>query len=173
MPPANQVTDAEKAQIRRLHAEGKNCRQIATAIGRPPATVSVHAKAMGLTFDRSQTDAATDAKVADNRAARAKLIAWQYQRALKLAGRLDGDTWQTATRTQNGALTDVLKFVPTDDELSLARAIGQYAKTAAELEKVDTGSGAEAAKSMLSGVLDGLRSLYVASGMDGDAAPGT
>lgn len=151
------VTDEEKAEIRRLHGEGVSCRKIGEAIGRPAGTVSIIAKDMGLSFDREQTRAATDAKVEDNRARRAALIEWQYKRALKLAGRLDGDTWLTATRTQQGALTDELDFVPTDDELSLARAIGQYAKTAAELEKVDAGSGTEGAKSMLGDLISRLR----------------
>ena len=154
------LTDEEIAEIRRLHGEGKSLRATAEAIGRSPATLSRRSAELGLEWNRDQTRAATDAKVEDNRARRAALIEWQYKRALKLAGRLDAPIWQTATRTQQGALTDELDFVPTDDELSLARAIGQYAKTAAELEKVDAGQDVAEDRSMLGDLMAKLRGVH-------------
>lgn len=155
--PGTPITEEEKAEIKRLHGEGKSCRQIADAIDRAPNTVSKHAAEMGLTFDREKTEAGTRAVMADNRARRAAIIEWQYRRCLKLAERLDGDTFTTLSRTPAGALPDELPFVPTDDELALSRAMGQYAKTAADLEKLDIGSGAEQAKSMLGDLISRLR----------------
>jgi hypothetical protein len=36
-------------------------------------------------------------------------------------------------------LTERVTYVPSDDEFSLSRAISTYAKTAADLEKIDAG----------------------------------
>jgi hypothetical protein len=70
---ATPLTDAERQQIRDLHAAGLGCAAIAREIGRDRSTISVHARAMGLTFDRAQTRAATQARVDDARDRRSKL----------------------------------------------------------------------------------------------------
>jgi hypothetical protein len=59
------VSEDELAEIRRLHAEGKGRNEIARTIGRSLRTISVHAGRMGLTFDRTATEAATEARKAD------------------------------------------------------------------------------------------------------------
>ena len=160
----NPLTDDEKAEIARLHGEGKSCRQIADAIDRSPATVSIHAKALGLTFDRSQTEAASQALMADNRAKRAALVEWQYNRALRIAARLDADTFKIAAQTQYGVQPEELDFVPDGSELNLSRAVATYLKAAADLEKVDAGTGVEGAKSMLGDLISRLRSRQDADG---------
>ncbi|WP_440708811.1 helix-turn-helix domain-containing protein [Herbiconiux sp. YIM B11900] len=58
-------TEENRARLVALHGEGKSCREIATALGFSPATISKHAKALQLDFDRSQTDLATRARVID------------------------------------------------------------------------------------------------------------
>ena len=150
-------TAEERQQVRDLHAQGLSLREIARRLERSTRTVSKAAVDMGLAFDSRPTASATRAKQQDNRAARARIIAWQYRRALKLAERLDGETWTTATRTQAGCLTDVLSMVPADDELAMSRAMGQYVKAAADLEKIDAGDGAESARSMLGDLMGRLR----------------
>jgi hypothetical protein len=72
---AKPVTAGELDKLRRLHTEGLNCRQIARELGRAPVTVSRHAAAMGITFDRSKTKEATAARVADLAALRAETSA--------------------------------------------------------------------------------------------------
>lgn len=62
---AKPVSDGERARIRELHDTGLNCRQIAREMNRTPATISKHAAALGLKFDRSQTREATAAREAD------------------------------------------------------------------------------------------------------------
>jgi len=157
------LSDEEKTEITRLHGEGKSVRQVAEAIDRAPSTVSRHAGELGLVFDRSQTAAATEAHTLDAKAARAAIIAWQYRRCLRLAERLDADTFSTVGNSQEGPVAAAFSFVPPQDELSLSRAMGQYAKTAGDLEKVDAGAGAEGAKSMLGDLAAGLRAVYQAS----------
>ncbi len=68
------VTDAEREQIRILHARGMSCEQIARELGRAKATISAQCKRLGLSFAREQTKAATDAKVADAKARRADAV---------------------------------------------------------------------------------------------------
>ena len=65
-------TDAERARIRELHAQGMSSRAIARELGRSQGAVSKNAAAMGLSFDREQTKAATAAMVADSAALRAQ-----------------------------------------------------------------------------------------------------
>lgn len=59
------VTDEERAEIRRLHAEGKGRNEIARALVRSTRTISVQAARLGLSFDRTMTEEATRARKAD------------------------------------------------------------------------------------------------------------
>lgn len=68
------VTDAERERIRVLHARGLSCEQIAAGLGRAKGTISRQCKRLGLSFDRSQTKAATEAKVADAKSRRADAV---------------------------------------------------------------------------------------------------
>ncbi|GAA0969835.1 hypothetical protein GCM10009555_017670 [Acrocarpospora macrocephala] len=67
------LSDDELQQIRDLHAQGLSCSAVADTIGRSRAAVSRAAAKMGLAWDRSQTKAATEARVADAAAKRAQL----------------------------------------------------------------------------------------------------
>lgn len=91
--PAPPLTDAERQQIRDLHAAGHGCNDIARQLGRDRATISKHAKDLGLTFDRKQTKAATDARVADAKHKRAILSEQLLDDALRLRAQL----WEPAT----------------------------------------------------------------------------
>jgi len=73
MAPRRTFTEQNRAQLARLHAEGKSLREIADLMGFAPATISNHAKALLLDFDRSQTDMATRARKIDLAEARVLL----------------------------------------------------------------------------------------------------
>lgn len=79
------VTDQERARVAQLHADGLNCRQIADEIGRARSTVSGIARALGLAFDRAQTETATTARQVDAKARRAQLA----DRALDTADEME------------------------------------------------------------------------------------
>lgn len=66
-------TEQNRAQLARLHAEGKSLRQIAELMNFAPATISTHAKAMLLDFDHTQTEMATRARTIDLAESRALL----------------------------------------------------------------------------------------------------
>lgn len=71
---AEPLTDDERQAIRDLHAQGHGCNEIARRIDRNPATVSRAAARLGLSFDRAETMAATQARRADAAAQRSKLM---------------------------------------------------------------------------------------------------
>lgn len=68
-------TPAEDHQLADLHAQGFSLSVCATRMGRSRSTVCVHSKRLGLSWDRSKTKAATQARVADNKALRSQIEA--------------------------------------------------------------------------------------------------
>lgn len=86
------LTDAEIAEIRRLHAEGHGRNEIARRIGRGSRTVSVHCARMHLNFDRTATEAATAARNADLAEKRSILADALVDDALRLTEQM----WQPA-----------------------------------------------------------------------------
>jgi Helix-turn-helix domain len=83
------VTDAERARIRELHAQGLSCTRIAAEIGRSKSAVTRQCQAMGLAFDRAQTKTATAAKVADNAARRAEISRRFLEKSADLLDQMD------------------------------------------------------------------------------------
>lgn len=71
MPPPTPVSDAERARIIATIEAGTSRNDTARKHKRSPGTITKIAHAAGLSFDRSATRAATEAKQADNRARRA------------------------------------------------------------------------------------------------------
>jgi hypothetical protein len=85
---ATPVTEAEKARLRELHGTGLSCQQIGREMSRNPATISRHAAALGLSFDRSKVKAATEARVADVAARRAEVSAQFIEITAKMSARM-------------------------------------------------------------------------------------
>jgi hypothetical protein len=150
--PRNPITDTDRDRVRDLHADGKTRNDIARAIGRAPSTVTGIAHALGLSFDRTATAAATHARQVDNRARRTEIVARLYDRAEQLLGRLEADRYTFTATTVHGIETKTLDHVPAPDEKALASAMSAHLAAAARLEQVDADKGAEGAKSMLGGL---------------------
>lgn len=153
------VTPEEHAEIRRLHAAGIGRNEIARRIGRGPRTVSEFCEREGLTFDRTMTAVATEAKKIDARARRAALIERAYARAEKVFDRLeadDTDGYKYTATTVNGIETKTLDHVPGPEERSLATAAGQYLTQAAKLEALDAGTGHDEDRGILTGIAQAL-----------------
>lgn len=66
-------TDEESDRLRELHADGRSLHSIAEEMGRSKRTISVWAGKLGLSFDRSATAKAAQAKHIDNKARRVAL----------------------------------------------------------------------------------------------------
>ncbi|MFJ3537043.1 helix-turn-helix domain-containing protein [Streptomyces sp. NPDC090109] len=88
----SRVTDEERAEIRRLHAEGKGRNEIARLIRRGQRTVSLQAERMGLEFDPTLTEDATRARMAQLAAKRALLAEALMDDALRLTEQM----WEPA-----------------------------------------------------------------------------
>lgn len=67
------LSDAQRLRLCELAEAGATVRQIAAELGIGLASVSKYAKLLGVSFDRSATEAATAARVVDARARRAEL----------------------------------------------------------------------------------------------------
>ncbi|WP_108990434.1 helix-turn-helix domain containing protein [Streptomyces coelicoflavus] len=163
----NPVTEAELQQIRELHAQGKGRNEISRIVGRSLRTISVHAEQLGLTFDRTATAVATEARKVDAKARRTAIIERAYSRVEKLLDHLDAaerGQFKFTTGTVNGIETQSLDHVPGQEEKALAGAITQYLNQAVKLEQLDGDPGVDAARSMLGSLAEGLNKL---AGLDG------
>lgn len=153
---ASPITDLDRERVRELHAQGKTRNDIAREIGRSPSTVSKLARALGLSFDRTKTAAATAAKQQDNRARRTSLVGRLYGRSERILDRVEAPNYTFTTATVNGIETKVLDHVPAPDEKALAASISSHLTSAAKLEAIDANRGTESAKSMLGGLAAAL-----------------
>ncbi|MFF0744201.1 helix-turn-helix domain-containing protein [Streptomyces sp. NPDC004111] len=122
---AEPITDRDRAEVRRLHAEGKSRNQIARSTGRSASTISKIARAEGLAFSGgARVAAATEARRADAAARREQL----------------------ADEALNGALGQVVRTGGAEnardarDHATAARALTEVHARVAELTR-RTGTG--------------------------------
>ncbi|MFF8290437.1 helix-turn-helix domain-containing protein [Streptomyces sp. NPDC016309] len=165
------VTDEDRDEVRRLHGEGLGRNEIARRINRSPRTVSLIAEDLRLTFDRTMTAVATQARVIDSKARRAILVQRYLDQAEKILDRLD----RTEHNMTEVSLGKVVRYkaadLPTQDVRNLIQASSAASSQAAKLEALDTGNGVDEAKSMLGQLAAGLTAAYNAMNEgDGDAS---
>ncbi|MEO3860893.1 helix-turn-helix domain-containing protein [Acrocarpospora sp. B8E8] len=82
------LSDDDRDRIRELAKQGLSCNAIAKELGRAPSVISRASTKMGVTFDRSQTKAATEAHALDAAAKRALLSSHLIDDALKIRAQL-------------------------------------------------------------------------------------
>ncbi|WP_263120842.1 hypothetical protein [Cellulomonas sp. RIT-PI-Y] len=143
-------TTEDDATLRRLHATGATLHAVASEMGRGKATVSKHAKALGLGWDRGQTKAATTAKKIDADARRAQL----KLDLLEDAARLREQLWQPVTVFNFGGKDNTfnehqLDQPPHVDQLKLVQATNAAINAYGRLEQLDTAADTDDAKSLL------------------------
>jgi hypothetical protein len=154
--PGRLVTDSERTRVRELHEQGLSRNAIAKEIGRPWSTVTKIAKELGLAFDREATRKAVAARVIDAKARRAELSALLLDDAHRLRERLWEESKQIAS-SPLGPEVITLELPPARDTKDFMAAVSGAVRSHAELEKLDTDSGAEAAKGMLGALAEGLQ----------------
>lgn len=153
-------TPVEEQLITERHAAGASLHSIAKELGVAKPVLSRKAAKMGLTWDRSQTAAATRAHAVDAKARRLAIIHRMYDEVEAIldaveAGR-DGRGWRTILKSQHGAEeTETLDFIPSRDRRDAADTISRYTDRALRLEQVDTG-GADAVRGLLGGIAEQL-----------------
>lgn len=149
------MTETEKDRIRVLHARGKSCNEIARELGRSTFTISKHAAAMDLSWDREQTRQATEARVNDMKAQRARIM----QRLLDEAeAEIDarGKAQPDHAFTPGGEAVEG-EFMPRpQDRMYLTRSATTLLAEHRHMALLDTEDSAAGARSMLAALAAGL-----------------
>jgi len=140
-------------QLQTLHTENLGVRAIADRMGFGRTTISKHAKRLGLTFDRTQTKAATAAIQADAKAKRAAL----ELKLLEDAEKLRSQMWQPHTYIDHGGKDFIqvqwTQHEPTPaDKLKLMQAASAALDRSIKIAQLDSDNGAAGAISMLEGL---------------------
>ena len=157
---ASPLTPEELDKIRQYNAQGLTLRETARRIGRSHAAVSQAAARMGLTWDRTaHTAAATAAAKADRKARRAAIIDRLYTQIEGILARLEAPTYTFTATTVNGIETATLDEPPAHEVKALLQSVGSLVTAVTKLESVDADTGTEDAKSLLTGLVDGLRAV--------------
>ncbi|MBM0275337.1 helix-turn-helix domain-containing protein [Micromonospora tarensis] len=159
--PPRPVTQDDYDQVRELHAQDLSRNEIGRRIRRSGKTVSEIAAELGLTFDRSGTRAATEARKDDARAKRARLSV----ALLDDAERLRQQLWKEAKAFNFGGKDNTYNEVTLDeptfaDKLKIMQATGIAVDKAVRLDEYDADPGIDAAKSMLGALAAGLGAAY-------------
>ncbi|MEV8623398.1 helix-turn-helix domain-containing protein [Streptomyces sp. NPDC051079] len=144
------VTDEERAEICRLHAEGHGRNEIARRIGRSARTISEQATKLGLTFDRTMTEEATRARMADLAEKRAILAEALTDDALRLSAQM----WEPAVVFNIGGKDNTyteqdVPEPPAADKRQLMAAATAAATQSLRLVPPAADSGAQESRSML------------------------
>lgn len=163
------LTDADRKAVRRLHAAGKTRNDIAREIGRSPSTVTKLAGELGLSFDRTATEAATQARTADLAARRTALAEALQADAEKLRVQL----WQPCVYGEFGGKENVWSQVNLDlprfgDQRQILASVQTAVNTSAKLVPADGADDATAVRSMLGDLGAALTDAFGSEGDSGD-----
>ncbi|WP_192496810.1 helix-turn-helix domain-containing protein [Pseudoclavibacter sp. CFCC 14310] len=139
MPQQHHFSDDDARKLQTLHTEGWSLTKIAEHLGYSRATISKHAKRLGLEWaSRSQTRAATQAKQADAAALRAALKLKLLQDAEQLRGQLfDRTTVFSFGGKDNIYREHTLPRPPADVQRNIMTSIGIAVTKSLDLEKID------------------------------------
>lgn len=151
------VTDKDRQAIRELHAQGLGRNAICRAINRGQRTVSVLAAEMGLSFDRTATEEATRARMADLAEKRSILAEALVDDALRLSAQV----WEPAVVFNIGGAQNIytqqsVPEPPAADKRALMAAATQAAAQSMRLVPPTADSGAQEAVSMVGKLFTGL-----------------
>ncbi|MFF9199972.1 helix-turn-helix domain-containing protein [Streptomyces sp. NPDC014779] len=155
------VTDEERARIRELHAQGYGRNAIARELGRGTRTISVEAAAMNLSFDRSQTEEATRARMADLAEKRSILADALTDDALRLSAQM----WEPTVVFNFGGKDNVYEEhpvaepPPADKRALMAAATSAAAQSLRLVPPADE-DGSEQVGSLLTSLYDKLRDRH-------------
>lgn len=166
-------TEAEDQQLRELAATGTtSIRKMAAALDRHQSSVKRRLDKLGIHLDRTQTVAATQAKIIDAKARRAAL----ELALLEDAERLRAQLWQPHTYFDWGGKDHdfdehtVDEPTPTD-KLKLMQAVGQAVDRSIKIAAHDGDTGVAEATSLLDQFEAALNAAADASGLDEAEAP--
>jgi hypothetical protein len=157
----NEWTDDDTLRLRELHAQGMSRNDIAREMDRSGSTISRHAAAAGLSFERGpEVEAATAAKIADAKARRAQMMLDLLDDADKLRLQLFAATtihsFGGKDHTYNSKHVDQPLF---KDQRDIMGAVSLALNASMRLDHHDTDGGAEGARSMVSQLFGALKTV--------------
>jgi helix-turn-helix protein len=152
------ITDEDRQRVRLLHAEGLGRNQIARQLGRSGQTISKIADDLGLSFERTATVAATEARKADAAALRAE----EMLGALRDAKRIRGQLFAPARIMNFGGRDNTYneRDIPEptfEQKRQIAQAWSLLVEKSVRLDEHDADDGADGARSMLGSLARELR----------------
>lgn len=151
MAVSEPLTPAELEQIRELHAAGKGRNDIARALKRSGASISKACVDMGLPFDRTAVQMATEARKADAAARRALLEIAYLEEAHRLVEEVRAPAVVYNFGGKENTYEERLHDEPdAASKLKLMQASGVAVDRALRIAEHDAETGMEQARSMLS-----------------------
>lgn len=155
------VTDEDRRRVKELHTQGLGRNAIAKQIGRGTRTVSEIAASFDppLTFDRTATAAATEAKKIDAKARRADIIAELYDLIDDELAYLREGPYELTEVSLGKPVRYTVDRLPAQDRKALVSSISSSITAVAKLEALDTDDGVDAAKGMVGQLLTGLGAI--------------
>ena len=169
--PTGTISEDRFDEFRALHAKGLGRNAIAREMGIAPVVISRTAEYLGLTFDRSQIQAATEARLADL-AERRSLLA---EVLLDDAEKLRAQMWKPAVVYAFGGKDNVYTEEPVSEPppadkralmATAATAIDRSLKLVPPLEE----AGVDNAASMLDNLAAGIAALAAHNRQQGEDA---
>lgn len=160
-------TDAETARLQQLHGQGLSLNAIATDMGRSPSVTHRHAKALGLSFERSQTAAANEARRVDAAARRLQLELDLLEDAQHIRARIRQPLlyFDWGGKDHDYAEKQVEEPTP-GDQLKLMQAVGAAIDRSIKIAEHETGAGVERVKSMFAAMGEALGIQQFVPGAD-------
>lgn len=152
------VTDHDRAEVRRLHGEGKGRNDIARTLELAAGTITKIARELGLSFDRAPTAQATEARKTEAAARRAELELAYLAEARMLIEELRAPVLVFNFGGKDNTYEEQLHDEPdAASKLKLMQASGIAVDRALKLSDADASTGLPAAKSMLGALAAGLK----------------
>lgn len=154
------LPDDFDARLRELHSQGISAHRIAKQLGCSASTVSRHAAALNLSFERRGTAAAVAAHQVDLRARRQAVMVRMMARVETNLDRLEDDGYTYSLVLPGSAETGARIVDQTDvappsaDERNHMHVITGYMSTIARLEQVDGQPGVTKVASIITRVAE-------------------
>lgn len=171
--PGGTVREGRFDEFRTLHAEGLGRNAIAREMDIAKACASRTAEYLGLTFDRTQMQAATEARLADLAERRSQLAV----DLIEDAERLREQMWQPAIIFSFGGKDNTyaeehVPEPPSGDKRALMSTAGMAIDRSLKLVPAQEEAGTDDATSMLGKIAVGIAALAAQQVADGDAPDG-
>ncbi|MFR9794238.1 hypothetical protein ACL07V_37385 [Streptomyces sp. MB22_4] len=155
--PGGTIDPDRFGELRALHADGYGRNRIAREMGVPPVMVSRTAEHLGLTFDRSRIQAATEARLADLAERRSLLAEDLLEDAEKLRRKL----WEPTVVYSFGGSANTyseehVAEPPPADKRALMSTVATAIDRSLKLVPAEEASNLDSAKSMLGSLGEAL-----------------